>query len=284
MTAVTDREKREAREIEKMKEAFSAPRPGGLRASLAETGAESTLARHGIELSDILYLRTDSLKPNPNNEYPPLEPDEMAELVQDIGEKGILVPLITKPDGVIVCGHNRHRAAQEAGLERIPVQQIVSAISAELEKDIMKSENDRRRGGKWSKEQKEKFIREKFGAELATDNRGGDFGNQHTGGKSSLNFSQGQSDLAKKIEKQSRGRITAGTAKRIVADLRKKAPKKPDSRSASLSVKERRRAEKLAARLETLRRLRSVLETKLENVKQEERNVLRDMKSFGVHA
>jgi hypothetical protein len=176
MTAVTDREKREAREIEKMKEAFSAPRPGGLRASLAETGAESTLARHGIELSDILYLRTDSLKPNPNNEYPPLEPDEMAELVQDIGEKGILVPLITKPDGVIVCGHNRHRAAQEAGLERIPVQQIVSAISAELEKDIMKSENDRRRGGQWSKEQKEKFIREKFGAELATDNRGGDFG------------------------------------------------------------------------------------------------------------
>lgn len=285
---------RQTREIEKMREAFAAPRPGGLRAALQPPGAENTgeaFARHGVELSDILYLRTDSLKANPNNEYPPLDADEMAELVRDIQEKGILVPLITKSDGTIVCGHNRHRAAGEAGLDRVPVQQIVSVISVELERDIMKSENDRRRGGQWSKEQKEKFIREKFGAEITLTTHGGQRGNQH------VKLSQGSVNLASEIEKQSRGRITAGTAKRIVADMRKKAPKKPDSGSAGLrstdgrmpakarmpgagTAKDRRRAGKLAVRLETIRGVIVVLEKKLANARTEEKDVLRELKAL----
>ena len=145
----------------------------------------------------------------------------------------------------------------------------------------MKSENDRRRGGQWSREQKEKFIREKFGEEIHVDNRGGDFGNQHTGGKSSMNFSQKPGDLAQKIEKQSRGRITAGTAKRIVADLRKKTPKKPDSGSASLPAKDRRRAEKLAVQIRTLRETKTVLMRKIQDVDTQAKVELRELISIG---
>jgi hypothetical protein len=164
------REEKLQRDIEKFKANIAIPRPG--------TGVSATdlpvLEKHGIELSDILYLTLADLRDNPLNEYPPLPDDELAELTEDIRQKGILIALIVKQDGTIVCGHNRKRAGIAAGIVRGPAQQILSELTPELERDIMKSENDRRRGGQWSKEQKEKFIREKFGAELATDNRGGD--------------------------------------------------------------------------------------------------------------
>jgi hypothetical protein len=268
------REEKLQRDIEKFKANIAIPRPG--------TGVSATdlpvLEKHGIELSDILYLTLADLRDNPLNEYPPLPDDELAELTEDIRQKGILIALIVKQDGTIVCGHNRKRAGIAAGIVRGPAQQILSELTPELERDIMKSENDRRRGGQWSKEQKEKFIREKFGAELATDNRGGDRKSDQKFNEPLINDA---ANLARKIEKQSRGRITAGTAKRIVADLRKKAPKKPDSGTASLPAKERRRAEKLAARLETLRGVIVVLEKKLANARGEEKDVLRELKRIG---
>ncbi len=183
--------------------------------------------------------------------------------------------IITKPDGTIVCGHNRHRAAGEAGLERVPVQQILSPLSVELEKDIMKSENDRRRGGRWSKEQKEKFIKENFAQEMNRDNRGV---NRSVSGKFNELSVAGSVDLAKKIEKQSRGKITSGTAKRIIADLRKKAPKKPDSGSERLPAKDRRRGEKLQARLKTIQQVIAVLEKKLAAARAEEKSVQKELK------
>ncbi len=265
------REEKLQRDIEKFKANIAIPRPG--------TGSVSTdlpvLEKHGIELSDILYLTLADLRDNPLNEYPPLPDDELAELTEDIRQKGILIALIVKQDGTIVCGHNRKRAGIAAGLVRGPAQQILSELTPELERDIMKSENDRRRGGQWSKEQKEKFIREKFGAELATDNRGA-----HK--KAGKNFSEVLGgNLAARIEKQSRGRITKGTADRIVADLRKKAPKQPDGGSASLSVKERRRAEKLAVQIRTLRETKTVLLRKIQDVDTQEKAALRELKSIG---
>ena len=272
------RDEKFQREVEKFKANIAIPRPG--------TGSTISsdlpvLKKHGIELSDILHLTLADLKDNPLNEYPPLSDEELVELTEDIREKGILIALIVKQDGTIVCGHNRKRAGIAAGLARGPAQQILSELTPELERDIMKSENDRRRGGQWSKEQKEKFIRENFGTELEKDRRGGDYGNQHTGGKSSVNFSQNPGDLAQKIEKQSRGRITSGTAKRIIADMRKKTRKKPDSGTQRLSEKEKRREEKLTARLETIRGVIVVLEKKLENAKIAEKSVIRELKNLG---
>jgi hypothetical protein len=266
-----NREDRFNREVKKFNENIAIPRPGTGSVSVTDL---PVLEKHGIELSDILYLTLADLRDNPLNEYPPLADDELAELTEDIRQKGILIALIVKQDGTIVCGHNRKRAGIAAGLVRGPAQQILSELTPELERDIMKSENDRRRGGQWSKEQKEKFIRETFGAELATDNRGAH--------KQAKKFTELlEPDLARKIEKQSRGRITAGTAKRIIADLRKKTPKKPDSGSASLSMKERRRAEKLAVQIRTLRETKTVLLRKIQDVDTQEKAALRELKSIG---
>ena len=265
-------EERRRREVEKFKANIAIPRPG---TSSSQPLALPVLEKHGVELSDILYLPLAELRDNPLNDYPPLPEDELEELTADIREKGILVPLIAKLDGTLVCGHNRKAAGLRAGVDRAPVQQILSPLSAALEKDIMKSENDRRRGGRWSKEQKEKFIQENFGEDITRTDHGGARANagRKSGNQGSMNLEKvgptEEQSLAKKIEKQSRGRITSGTAKRIVADLRKKAPKRPGSGSERLPARDRRRGEKLRARLKVLESVKQALQKKLENVRNE---------------
>lgn len=263
------REDRFNREVQKFNENIAIPRPGTSGVQITDLPA---LDKHGIELSDILYLTLADLRDNPLNEYSPLPDDELAELTEDIRQKGILIALIVKQDGTIVCGHNRKRAGIAAGLVRGPAQQILSELTPDLERDIMKSENDRRRGGQWSKERKEKFIRENFGDEIHVDKRGGD--------RKSQNFNEGLKEsqsLATRIEKQSRGKIAKGTADRLIADLRKKTPKKPDSGSASLPAKERRRAEKLAVQIRTLRETKTVLLRKIQDVDTQEKAALREI-------
>ena len=49
------------------------------------------------------------------------------------------------------------------------LQRILSPLTDVLEREIMESENDRRRGGNWSRAEKERFIRENFGEELTTE-------------------------------------------------------------------------------------------------------------------
>lgn len=266
------RDERLRRDAERFRENISIPRPG----TKAVTTDVPVLQRHGIELSDVLYVATSTLSANPLNDYPPLAAPEMAELVTDIKEKGILVPLISRPDGVIVCGHNRHTAAIAAGLERVPVQRILSPLTDDLEREIMKSENDRRRGGNWSREEKEKFIRENFGAELTTDNRGL---NRQAPRKFTELSQTDSSSLARQIEKKSKGRIPEGTAKRLVAKIRKEAPMPPTA--PSLSEKERKRGEKLALQLKTIRQTRAMLEKKLATTKEEESRIVKELKTIG---
>lgn len=265
------REERLRRDAERFRENISIPRPG----TKAVTADVPVLKRHGIELSDVLYVPTSTLSASPLNDYPPLAAPEMAELVTDIKEKGILVPLISRPDGVIVCGHNRHRAALTAGLERVPVQRILSPLTDALEREIMKSENDRRRGGNWSREEKERFIRENFGAELTTDNRGL---NRQAPRKFTELSQTDSSSLARQIEKKSKGRIPEGTAKRLVAKIRKEAPALT---APSLSEKDRKRGEKLALQLKTIRQTRAMLEKKLATTKEEESRIVKELKTIG---
>ncbi len=66
-----------------------------------------------------------------------------------------------------------------------------------------------------------------------------------------------------------------------VADLRKKAPKKPDKGPASLPAKDRRRAEKLAVQIRTLRETKTVLLRKIQDVDTQEKAALRELKSIG---
>jgi len=64
----------------------------------------------------IMYVETDRLKPNPNNLFDPLPPDEYQELKCSINKYGVKEPLIVCHNTnngyyTILCGHNRQRAA-----------------------------------------------------------------------------------------------------------------------------------------------------------------------------
>lgn len=266
-----DPKERLRKDAAKFKEMLSVPRPGMSRAGRnAQTIEPAIFRKKGLDLSDLLYLDPRELSPNPLNEYPPLTAAEMEELSRDISEKGIIVPLISRLDGVLVCGHNRLAAALSLELERVPVQRILGELTPELEKDIMKSENDRRRGGRWTKEQKEEFIRKNFEEQIEKSKLGGD--------RRSADADQSSLNIGREIEKKSRGKIPSGTARRIVAKIKKERPKKI---VALLSEKERKKGEKLALRLKTIREIKATLLRKLERATEEEKLVLKELKTIG---
>lgn len=323
-----DRAKKQAAEFAKTLEA---PRPGVRRISPEEIRPQEDLntGKERLELSGILWLSPEQLQENPYNDYPPLSGEELMELAKDIAEKGVLVPLIVRvSEDVLICGHNRRRASIEAKEPKVPVQRILRLLSEEEEREIMKSENDRRRGGNWSKEKKVEFIREHFGERLEEDNRGAhkkqsgknfsevlDGNDQkfteplieseaeieksstnHESIRESLNKPPGKNftevlekkpaSLAAEIEEKSRGKITKGTADRLLSDMRKEKKKgKPaairEKEKSSLSEKDRKRGEKLALHLKTLKNTRSLLEDKLIKVKEEEKKALKELKSIG---
>ena len=87
----------------------------GLAAILPESGAG------GPELRE---LPIDQIEPNPNQPRKSFEKGPLKELAGSIASVGVLQPLIVSPtDGgrfEIVAGERRWRAAQEAGLDRVP--------------------------------------------------------------------------------------------------------------------------------------------------------------------
>ena len=64
------------------------------------------------------------IEPNPFQPRQKFGEEEMAELVASVREKGILTPLLVSKAGEgyrLIAGERRWRAAQKAGLERVPV-------------------------------------------------------------------------------------------------------------------------------------------------------------------
>jgi len=255
-----------------------------------------------IELSEILWVEVANLKENPFNDYPPLSEEESVELASDIREKGVIVPLIVRMDeDILICGHNRRRASLLAEEKRIPVQRVLRKLTEREEREIMKSENDRRRGGHWSKEKKEEFIKEHFGEEIQKATHGGDRKsdkrNQGSMNLESLNNSElpdqdsmnleidkrkiASLNLASEIEKKSRGKITKGTAQRLISNIKKKSPSSVISKKSEISEKDRKRGEKLVLQLSTVRKTRDLLEEKLRKTKEEEKRLLKELKNIG---
>jgi ParB family chromosome partitioning protein len=96
-------------------------RPGigrGLSAILPETPADAASG-------ELLELPVDLIKPNPNQPRTHFDPDALAALAASIEASGIVQPLLVRPlaDGSyeLVAGERRWRAAQQAGLEKVPV-------------------------------------------------------------------------------------------------------------------------------------------------------------------
>ncbi len=77
-----------------------------------------------LEGAHIFYCPVALLQPNPYQPRKIFEESSIKELAESIKEKGVLAPLLVSKAGegyYIIAGERRWRAAQMAGLERVPV-------------------------------------------------------------------------------------------------------------------------------------------------------------------
>ena len=176
----------------------------------------------GLPLSPVRRLPPSEVKLSEKNSaaFDPLSQPDFERLKADIAERGILVPLILKQDKTLIAGHNRLRAAQDLGLETVPVQYVETTLSPEQENAFVIKDNLLRR--QLTAEQKSRLIADLYGEQIRQTQHGGARGNQHK------KPAKVQVNLAKKIEAETG--IKAGTAKRLIADI-----KRIDSQRKSLS-------------------------------------------------
>ena len=76
------------------------------------------------ESASFFQCPVELIEPNPFQPRQKFGEEEMAELVASVREKGILTPLLVSKSGAgyrLIAGERRWRAAQKAGLERVPV-------------------------------------------------------------------------------------------------------------------------------------------------------------------
>jgi DNA modification methylase len=57
----------------------------------------------------------------PYEQNPRLNDEAVAAVARSIQEFGFRQPIVVDPDGVIICGHTRYKAALQLGLEKVPV-------------------------------------------------------------------------------------------------------------------------------------------------------------------
>ena len=92
------------------------------------------------------FRKTTDLKPHPKNSeyFKDIEGRDFTDFVQSFKKHGVIEPLVIKQDGIILCGHQRWRAAKKAGIKKVPVV-IRECSSPEEEEAILIEENIRRR-------------------------------------------------------------------------------------------------------------------------------------------
>ena len=104
------------------------------------------------ELGVVYRIPIAELNPHPLNPYRVKNDEKMQELSASIGKYGVLIPVIArkKDDGYeLIAGHRRHFAAQQAGLDHIPVlvmdmdddEAIIRLVDTNIQReDILPSE------------------------------------------------------------------------------------------------------------------------------------------------
>lgn len=108
--------------------------PGaGVRRDLKETWGNIKAKNEGEQAesgnAEARLVKTARISPTPNQPRRTFDAGRDEELAADIKERGILEPIIVRPDGTddegplyqIVAGERRYRAALSAGLGRVPV-------------------------------------------------------------------------------------------------------------------------------------------------------------------
>ncbi len=105
--------------------------------NLSSMLSQSTL-RHAVERSNIVdgslkKLPLDRIQPGPFQPRSLFDPQSLEELAQSIRAQGVIQPIMVRPisNGYeIIAGERRWRAAQQAGLNEIPV--IVREVADEV--------------------------------------------------------------------------------------------------------------------------------------------------------
>jgi len=120
---------------------MSAERPAkglgmGLSALLGDTAGPAPGAAHE-STGGLREIEIARIKPNPGQPRVQFDEDTLEELADSIRERGVLQPILLKPDGdgyLIVAGERRWRAAQRARLHSIPaiVREIDESTAAEI--------------------------------------------------------------------------------------------------------------------------------------------------------
>lgn len=97
----------------------------GLDALIPDTKMESAEVALPEEIKNsVMELDIAKVEPDRNQPRKTFDEDELEELSDSIKEKGILIPLLVRPQEdyyQIIAGERRWRAARKAGLKKVPV-------------------------------------------------------------------------------------------------------------------------------------------------------------------
>jgi ParB family chromosome partitioning protein len=110
----------------------------GLQALLGEAAQPAPAAGEALaSRGGVREIEVARIKPNPNQPRLQFDEDALDELAESIRERGVLQPILLRPNGddfLIVAGERRWRAAQRARLHAIPaiVREIDESTTAEL--------------------------------------------------------------------------------------------------------------------------------------------------------
>jgi len=131
----------------------------------------------GVQISEAIYqVEPADLKPNPlNGFFKDESPEYFERLTADIKERGIIVSLIAKRDGMLLAGHNRLKIAVSLGLPRVPVQYVENELTEEQEKAFVIKDNLYRR--QLTQEDRlnlYKILVADFNEKIRLETRGGD--------------------------------------------------------------------------------------------------------------
>ncbi len=103
------------------------PMRRGLSALMADVGVSATEMADAPAVNPDRLIPIEAIHPNPDQPRRTFGEEDLSDLASSIAQKGILQPLIVRPDPVrhasyqIVAGERRWRAAQRAGLHELPV-------------------------------------------------------------------------------------------------------------------------------------------------------------------
>lgn len=93
----------------------------GMGRGLAAILPEAATAEH---LGELRELPVEAIAPNPSQPRTKFDPEALAGLASSIGQSGVVQPLLVRPlpDGgyELIAGERRWRAAQQAGLDKVP--------------------------------------------------------------------------------------------------------------------------------------------------------------------